>query len=59
MRKMGKRSAASKSETVTMRVSCVSDSAFGSTSRRIRALHSPYPLERVFGRGDEGWFARM
>ena len=59
MRMTGRRSAASRSETVT-RAPPPSDSAFcGSTSRRIRALHSPGPSDVVFGRGDEGWFARM
>ncbi len=60
-RTAGRQSAASRSETDTIRASCDSDSAFCSASRRIRALHSPYPLDRVlgFGRGNEGWFARM
>jgi hypothetical protein len=64
-RNAGKWSAASKSETVTTtRVLCVlassgPDSFFCSTSRRIRALHSSYPFDRVFGRGDDGWFATM
>lgn len=62
-RNADKRSAASKLETVTTRVrvlaSCSPDSAFCGTSKRIRALHSPYPSDRVFGRGDDGWFARM
>jgi hypothetical protein len=57
MHTTGRRSAASRSETV-MRAPC--DSAVrSSTSRRTRALHSPRPLDGVFGRGDDGWFARM
>ena len=61
MRTTGRRSAANRSETATRAPPPPPwDSAFwGSTSRRIRALHSPSPSDVVFGRGDEGWFARM
>ena len=60
MRTTGRRSAASRSETATRAPPPPWDSAFwGSTSRRIRALHSPSPSDVVFGRGDEGWLARM
>jgi len=57
MRETGRRSAARRSEMVTV-VSC--DTAFdGSTSRRIRALRSSIPSFGVFGKGDEGWSARI
>ncbi len=56
MRTTGRRSAARRSETVA---GAPCNSAFGGTSRRIRALRSSIRSSPVLGNGDEGWFARI